>query len=137
MRVAPLIASVVTIACIAYGMVEWSHRREIAESVTEFDSYDVRDGKKEAEADIARGNPKWKVCGLVHDSREDVARLKRLGIEFDWFQGCIVSEGILRYQYTYNSTVYSHFLKLAGEETTRDVLGDPPYDPNADFEEEG
>jgi hypothetical protein len=61
MRRLPLIASAILVACIAGGAVQWSRTVAIGDEQAEFESYGSRDGKKEAEADIAKGEPKWKV----------------------------------------------------------------------------
>jgi hypothetical protein len=94
----------------------------------EVESYNHREGKREADADIARGTPKWKVSGRVSDADEQAARLKRLGIELDWFADCIATDGIVRYRHDYNSAIRAHFVQSVGEETTLDVIGRPLSD---------
>jgi hypothetical protein len=128
MKRGPIILCGVLVVCLAGGIVEWSNRTAIAASLADIESYDHLDGKKEAEADIARGTPKWKVSGRVSDADEHAARLKRLGIELDWFADCIATDGIVRYRYDYNSAIRAHFVQSVGEETTLDVIGRPPID---------
>jgi hypothetical protein len=128
MKKTPIIVAAIFVAGIAGALVEWSNRQSIASSEADRDSYDTRDGKKEAEADIARGNPKWKVSGRVSEPEERAARLKRLGIEMDWFADCLPTWGIVRYRYEYNTVIRAHFVRLLGEETVLDVIGPPVID---------
>jgi hypothetical protein len=132
-----LAISLVAVVCVGGAMVEWSNRVALFTSAAEFDSYDTRDGKREAEADLAQGRAKWKVYGLYRGLEEDSARLKRLGIQVDWFAGCIGSEGIERYAYRYNSTIYSHHVALVGKEITEEVLGPAPVNPRLARDEGG
>ena len=126
MKRTPLIIVVALAICVVAAISAWSHLQSTAALQEEIDSYDSRDGKNEAEADIARGTPKWKVSGRVIDAEAHAASLKRLGIELDWFADCIATEGIIRYRYDYNTAIRSHFVRLIGESTTSDVIGRPP-----------
>ena len=135
MKRTSLVVALIAVVCIAGAMVEWSNRVAISTSAAEFDSYDTRDGKKEAEADLAQGHAKWKVYGLYRRMDEDSARMKRLGVHVDWFAGCIVSDGILLYAYRYNLAVHSHYVALVGKEITEEVLGPTPVDPLSEREE--
>ncbi len=124
-----VLCTAVFVVCVAAWMVAWSKRHAVASQIAEYESYEHRDGRKEAEVDIAQGQVKWKVCGLYSSESEDATRLKRLGVQVDWFAGCIVSDAIYRYRYAYNSTVYSHFVRLVGKEITEEVLATQPIPP--------
>jgi hypothetical protein len=127
MKRGPIILCGVFLVCVAGVMVEWSNREAIASSIAEFESYDHRDGKKEAEADIAQGRLKWKVSGRVSDYEVRRTLLKeKLGLELDWFTGCIGSEGIERYRLAYNSVIWTHATTIYGEAAVQDMLGDHP-----------
>ncbi len=127
MKRGPIIICGVFLVCVAGGMVEWSNRRTIASDIAEFESHDHRDGTKEAEVDIAQGNFKWKISGRVSDYDVRKSLLKeKLGVELDWFTGCIGSEGIDRYAYDYNLAVWAHVSAIYSEADVRDILGDRP-----------
>lgn len=129
MKRALVAITAVAVVCLAGGFVEWSNQVASATDTAEADSYATRDGRAEAVADLAQGRAKWKVYGLYRRLEEDSARLQRLGIQVDWFAGCIVSEGIERYAYRYNATIHSHHVALVGREITEEVLGAAPVDP--------
>ena len=64
MKRALVIIAAIFIVGIAGIMVEWPNWQSIAAEQTELESYDSRDGKKEAEADIARGIQSGKYRGV-------------------------------------------------------------------------
>ena len=129
MKKAVIVVSALLVVGLAGAIVELSSRSSISSQMAEYDSYENRDGKREATADIARGEPKWKVYGLYRGYDENSQRLKPLGVQVDWFAGCVVSEAILRYSFTYNTTVHAHFVELVGPELTEEVHGPKPSDP--------
>lgn len=132
-RTVSLLVVGVALVCIAGAMVEWANRRAISSEVAEFESYNHRDGKKEAETDIARGAPKWKVYGLQRNTASKSTLMKSsLGIELDAVAGCIVYDAIERYAYDYNSAVWSYLVTLHGEPKVYGVLGDKPRRPDDD-----
>jgi hypothetical protein len=132
-----LLIVAVALVSIAGVMVEWANRVATSFEVAEFESYKHRDGKMEAEADIARGAPKWKVYGLQRDTDIKGEMMKKsLGIELGWFAGCVVSGAIERYAYDYDSAVWSHLVALYGEPKVYGLLGDKPQKPE-DYDKEG
>jgi hypothetical protein len=113
-------------------MVEWGNRTTISSEVAKFQSYEHRDGKKEAEADIARGTPKWKVHGLQRDTDIRGALMKKsLELELDWFAGCVVSSAIQKYAYEYDTVIWEHMVVLYGEPKVYGILEEKPRKPDA------
>jgi hypothetical protein len=85
----------------------------------------------------ARTRAGYSGSGLYRHFDEDSARLAKLGIKVDVFAGCVVTEGIVRYRFRYNSTIYSYYVDLVGKEITEEVLGSPPVDELSQREEKG
>jgi hypothetical protein len=113
------------IAALAWVVVEWSFVSEVSAGVAELESYERRDGKAEAEQDIARGVLKWKVWGRVSDfeTRQKILK-EKLGVEVDWFADCEVTDAVAHYAARYNSTVRSHLVSTLGAPVVAGVLGD-------------
>lgn len=126
MKRAPIIIAAIFVACVAGVMVEWSNRLSLSAEQEKFESYQHRDGKKEAETDIATGAPKWKVYGRVseYDIRKTLLK-EKLGLELDWFEGCMVSEAIERYTFDYNATIRPYLVSVHGEPPVYALLGEP------------
>jgi hypothetical protein len=117
----------VAATAIACAVVGWLHFAPIAHETAELASFDHRDGKKEAEADIARGIVKWKVAGRVSDYGTRAALLKEtLKTELDWFGDCTGSEGRTRYVAAYNAAVRGYLVTVYGEAAVFGVLGQAP-----------
>jgi hypothetical protein len=79
--------------------------------------YRDRDGKKEAEEDIARGTPKLKEYGLMYP---DVLVFRsilheRFGVQAEVIAGCEVSEPLIKYAHAYNATVNAFIAKKYGQ----------------------
>jgi hypothetical protein len=119
--------SAIAATAIACAVAGWLHFAPIAHDGAELASFDHRDGKKEAEADIARGIVKWKVAGRVSDYEIRAALVKeKLRTELDWFGDCEGSEGRTRYVAAYNSTIRGYLVSLYGEPAVFSVLGEAP-----------
>lgn len=83
------------------------------------DPYAGRDGRAEAEADLACGNPKWKVYGLrdmAGDERWRRILRERFGVEQVAIAGCVVSTALLEYARDYNDAVRREIIRRHGEE---------------------
>jgi len=133
MKRAPVIVSAICIICATGAFVQWLNLQSGAKAIAELASYDVRDGKREAQDDLARGILKWKVAGLVHDYQARSSNLRaKLGTQLDWFGGCEGSAARDRYIFTYNSTVWNHLATLFDQGLMREVLGAPPELPRDD-----
>ncbi|HZP59544.1 MAG TPA: hypothetical protein VFB27_04410 [Opitutaceae bacterium] len=109
--------------------VQWSTReKERAARQAVIDhlkgkEYLDRDGKKEAQDDIARGTPKLKLYGLEvgdFDERAAVFR-RRLGVELDPIAGCIVSDPLVKYADAYNAEVRRFLAAKFGPNAFDDV----------------
>ena len=138
MKRTAVILAAILVVCVAGAMLEWSRVAPVVAEQQEIDSYEHRDGKKEAEADIAKGTPKWKVYGRVseYDVRKVIAK-EKLGLELDWFAGCLATEAIERYAFDYNSTIRPHLVAIHGEPSVFSILGEPPQRRPAANDEKG
>ena len=127
MRRPLVLFSAVSAVALVCAIVGWTHLAPVAHDAAELASFDHRDGKKEAEADIAGGVLKWKVAGRVSNFEIRAALVKeKLKTELDWFGDCEGSDGRTRYVAAYNSTVRGYLVSLYGEAAVFSVLGDPP-----------
>src|SRR5690349_4080371 len=111
-----VLLSAVSVVVIAFVSVWYAHFAPVAREAAELASYDHRDGKKEAEVDLASGILKWKIAGRVSDYEARAALLKAtLKTDLDWFGDCEGSDGRTRYQVAYNSKVRQYLVSLYGE----------------------
>lgn len=80
--------------------------------------YRSRDGKKEAEADIASGKPKYKTYGRQLAPQYEAARDKvffdRFGVQHEGIAGCMVSESVVAYAKAYNARILSFVAERFG-----------------------
>lgn len=138
MKRAPIILCCIFVVCSAGGITVWADRTSRAAEQARFESYYHRDGKKEALADIARGTPKWKVHGLWDDSAITSLNvgLRTIGLEADWFQGCISSNAINRYAEDYDAAIRAHVIAIYGEDAVKAVLGEKERRESPDREEQ-
>lgn len=129
-RLWPVVLCGVSITSVAWVVAGSSFFSEGLVSQAEMYSYDSRDGKKEAEQDIERGVLKWKRHGLIYDfeAEQKIVR-EKLGVEIDWFAGCLSTEGIEAYARSYNATMRAHLVARFGSPLVSGVLGDPPPKP--------
>lgn len=83
-----------------------------------FSPYAVRDGPREAEADIARGTPQLLTYGLpgvpMSEFREVLQR--DYGVDERAIAGCVVSESLVKYAHDYNATIERHLKAKYGAE---------------------
>jgi hypothetical protein len=119
-----IIVPTLLVVCVAGWYFEWSPHQDLTEAVAHSKSFERRDGKADAEADIERGAPRWKVIGLERaDLERRVMLLDRLGVHLDRIADCEVDEAILKYVEAYNAVIRSYTLKH-GTSAIDDALSD-------------
>lgn len=81
------------------------------------DPYHNRDGRKDAEADLARGKLRIVGYGLpVHWIREYREVMKRdYNVDDEAIAGCVVTDGLLRYVAEYNKVMEARIIARYGE----------------------
>jgi len=84
-------------------------------------SYRDRDGRKEAEADIDRGRPKYKEHGNhAGQTIQWRAILRvRFGIEAEAIADCVVSKALVDYADAYNATIETYIAEKYGRDAFR------------------
>ena len=125
MKRVAIIVPTLFVACVAGWYFEWWPHQEIVGAMTHSETFERRDGKAEAEADLGRGVPKWKVIGLESaDLERRVVLLDRLGVHLDRIADCEVNEPILKYVEAYNAVIRSHITLKHGTSAIDDALSD-------------
>ncbi len=128
----PAVICGVVLVSLTGFLTKWIFVSEVSAAAAELESYDRRDGWKEAEQDIERGVLKWKVWGRVSDfeTRKKTAS-EKLGVELDWFADCEVTDAVRSYASRYNAAMRTHLVSLLGEPRVAGVLGDSPAEGTA------
>jgi hypothetical protein len=125
MKRSVIIVSIVFVACVAAWTFQWAPRQEVAGALTRSTSFEGRDGKAEAEADIGRGTPKWKAIGLESsDLERRVVLLDRLGVQLDRIADCEVDAPLLKYVEAYNAATRRHVTLKHGASAIDTALSD-------------
>ena len=125
MKRVAIIVPAVFVACVAAWTFQWSPQQEVAGVLTRSTSFEGRDGKAEAEADIGRGTPKWKVIGLESsDLERRVVLLDRLGVHLDRIADCEVDAPLLKYVEAYNAATRSYITLKHGASAIDMALSD-------------
>lgn len=108
---APLILSVVAVG-VSYYLLATADARAEADAQRDFEAhsefawYRGRDGRADADADQAKGLPKWKEYGLNAGSPPWVTLVhERFGVSVEVIADCVVSKELLSYADSYNSRI--------------------------------
>jgi len=127
MKRAWAIVPAVIVVFLAGALVELQNRASLSEREQQLDSYAHRDGKREAEADIAAGRPKWKAYGRISDYEIRAALLKeKLGVELDGIAECAVPDSIERFTFEYNTRMKEYLISVYGDPAVFALIGDAP-----------
>lgn len=91
-------------------------RLNTSQSRTLTDPFAGRDGRKEAEADLARGHPRYKEYGFGAGMKRDWPNVLqvRFAVEVEPIADCVVSAALLKYVESYNATIEAHIAKKYG-----------------------
>ena len=103
---------------LAIGAFELS-RHDRPTNEAEFErlaAFDFKDGRREAEADLAHGCPRWITYGgPAFDVGPSTATLDRsLGLKRDHIAYCTVPPGAERYTREYNRVIFDHLVRTYG-----------------------
>jgi hypothetical protein len=112
------------IVCAGGAYVEMSRRHDAAIQ-TRLVAFDGRDGTDEAQLDIGRGMPKWKIAGLESADLEYRAVLRdRFGVSLDRIADCDVNTATLRYVEAYNAKIRVYLSDKHGAPALQRALAD-------------
>ena len=103
----------------------WSHWNDDSASLAAIESFESRDGRKEAELDIGNGSPKWKIMGLERaDLEYRVVLLERFGVALDRIADCEPTPAMFAYVERYNATVRRYVEVKHGAGAVENALKD-------------
>jgi hypothetical protein len=112
------VAAIAVAALALFRTAEPTNRSEFERLA----KYDVKDGKSEAEADLAHGRPRWITFGgPAFDVGPSTSMLsRRLGLQRDHIAYCMVPDGAKRYASEYNRVIFDHLTPRYGREFVLD-----------------
>jgi hypothetical protein len=117
--------------CSSGAALVWLRWSEEAAARAAIDSFESRDGQKEAELDIGAGVPKWKILGKPHSDLEyRVALRERFGIALDRVADCEPTPAMLAYVERYNATIRAYVDAKYGVDAVDNALKDAVAAPD-------